>query len=175
MTWYKKILIEKRAEVFLGTAVTLLFSLVTLIYHFATGQSFHWEAIDPIEAPSLFSYSFYSAVTFRTLGALLFTGMFYKFLYAPFKGKCKGAYREYKKIKALIWPILMVIMYYVVDVVIKGLNAIISIFYNLAALTLYLLPPLGITLIIATTFFLVRKNYALQPIPKPSDPLDSPV
>lgn len=170
MTWYKKILIEKRAEVFLGTAVTLLFSLVTLVYHFATGQSFHWEAIDPIEMPGLMPTIVYSALVFVGPGRWLLKMGFYKSLYSSFKGT-KGGWWAYLRAKRKIWVFMMLMMgVVVIPWAVNVLNAILSFFYNVAGLMLYLVPPLGITLIIFATFFLVRKNYALQPIPERSDP-----
>lgn len=72
-------------------------------------------------------------------------------------------WRLYKDTKKFIWGALILFMYFwVVPKVVGLLNAVISFFYNLFGLILYLLPPLGISLIayavIHIAFVLLRKQ-----------------
>lgn len=148
MSWYKKALTNKRREVVSSVVFVVLFGLVITIWHYATGQSFEWHTISPIEEPGLLPRLFYSALVYVTLGAFLYEFGFYKALYALYRGT-RGGYRAYKEMKALIWLGLILGMYFIiVPFVIRLLNAVISFFYNLFALILYLSPPFGIAVLI---------------------------
>ena len=142
----------------LSSAVAIVFFLAILLWDFVTDESFHWESISPIDEPGLMPRLFYSALVFVTLGALLYSVGFYKWLYGLYRGSRRG-WRDYNNMKRAIWAILMLFMFFViVPMVVNMLNATISFFYNVLALMLYLLPPLGMTLIIYAIYYLTRKH-----------------
>lgn len=108
---------------------------------------------------------FYSALVYVTLGWFLFHKLkFWKFLYEPYRGGGRRAYREYEKLKAAIWGFLILLMYFViVPFVVDILNTIISFFFNLYVLLLYLAPPLAISLMICGFgLFIYKKHNALK-------------
>lgn len=159
MTWYKKVLKENKKEVVSSAAFAVVFALATLLWHFALGKSFQWETISPIEAPSLFIRALYSALVFVTFGAFLYWIRFYQFLYHLISDR-----QLYRGIKGLIWGSLILFMYFwVVPAVVDVLNVIISFFYNILNLILYLFPPLGVSLILFSAGYIIfKKYYAIQ-------------
>ena len=169
-TWYKKVLTEKRNEVFLAITLTATFSLAMLLWHYAMGQSFHWEATEPIEQPGLLPRLFYSALVFAGPGRWLFDAGFYKALYSLFKGT-RGGYRAFTRAKADIWHLMILATCFVViPWAVNILNTLLSFTYNIVSLILYLVPPLGVTPILGAGFLLWKKNLALQSAPIPQDP-----
>lgn len=154
MTWYKKVLKENKKEVMSSAAFAVVLALAILLWHFAFGKTFQWESISPIEAPSLFSRLLYSALVFVTFGAFLYWIRFYQLLYHIISDR-----QLYRGIKGLIWGSLILVMYFwVVPTVVEILNAIISFFYNILNLLLYLFPPLGISLIVFSIGYIIFKN-----------------
>ncbi len=118
------------------------------------GKSFTWTDISPIDPPSIFVRIFYSALTFVTLGAFLYKIKFYKGLY-----RILGDWQSFKEAKAIIWVLLMGAMFFViVPLVVDILNGILSIGYNLFALTLYAFPPVGVSVILFTLYFYFKKK-----------------
>ncbi len=162
--WHKKILKVNRKEILTSAIVLIVSTLVTSLWHYFTGKSFVWESISPIEAPSIFSRLFYSALVYSTVGAYLyFCTDFYKWLYEPFRGGGRKDYREYKKLKRAIWGILTLLMcFVVVPFVVNMLNCILSFIYNIYVLALYLFPPLAISLLgyglYRITFYMYKEN-----------------
>lgn len=154
MTWYKDTLQKHKKEILSGSIFTVICAIVFLLWIFAIGRTFSWTDISPIEQPSVFVRLFYSALTFITLGAFLYRVGFYKALY-----QILGDWRSFKEAKAIIWVLLTGIMFFViVPLVVDLLNGIISIVYNLFALALYAFPPVGISLILFTLYFYLKKQ-----------------
>ena len=155
MTWYKKVLKENKKEIASTTAFAVVFALAILLWYFALGKSFQWETISPVEEPSLFNRVLYSALVFITLGAFLYWVKFYQLLYHIISDR-----QLYRGIKGLIWGFLILVMYFwVVPAVVEILNAIISFFYNILNLILYLFPPLGVSLIVSSVGYIIFKKY----------------
>jgi len=160
MSWREKILKKHRKEIVLSAAFVLAFSLATALWHYFTGKSFEWQSISPIEQPGLLPRLFYSALVFAVPGWFLYHKLkFWKFLYAPYRGGGKRAYREYEKLKAAVWGLLILLMYFViVPFVVDILNAIISFFFNLYVLLLYVLPALALSLLVCWVGFVIYKK-----------------
>jgi len=159
MAWYKKVLKENKKEIVSSTAFAVVFALAILLWLFVFGKSFQWEAISPISAPTFFNRLFYSALVFLTFGAFLYWVRFYQFLY-QFIVKGLGDRQLYRGIKGIIWGSLILAMYFwVVPKVVELLNSVISFFYNILNLILYLFPPLGISLIIFSIGYIIYKKY----------------
>ena len=159
MTWYKKVLTEKKKEIISSAAFAVVFALAISLWHYFTGKGFEWQSISPVEAPGLLPRLFYSALVYGTLGAFIFATGFYKFLYSLYRGT-RGGWRRYNKMKDKIWWGLILIMYFVIiPFVVDVLNAIISFFFNIYNLILYLFPPLGISLVVFGGGYVIFKKY----------------
>jgi hypothetical protein len=158
--WFVRVINDKGREVLLSALTFVLFLLIVAIRHYFTGKTFEWESISPIEAPGLLPRMFYSALVFIGPGWFLYHKLkFWKFLYEPYRGGGRAAYREYKKLKAFVWVSLILIMYFIiVPSIVDLLNAIISFFYNLFILVLYLIPPLAITTLLYGIYRIARRN-----------------
>ncbi|HEY4505748.1 MAG TPA: hypothetical protein VJG67_03590 [Candidatus Paceibacterota bacterium] len=155
MSWYKKVLKENKKDIVSSAAFAVVFALAILLWHFALSKSFQWETINPIEAPSIFSRALYSALVFVTFGAFLYWVRFYQFLYHLISDR-----QLYRGIKGLIWGSLILIMYFwIVPTIVELLNAIISFFYNILNLVLYLFPPLGASFIVFSIGYIILKKY----------------
>lgn len=160
MNWREKVLKKHRKEIVLSAAFVLTFSLATALWHYFTGKSFEWQSISPIEQPGLLPRLFYSALVFAVPGWFLYHKLkFWKFLYAPYRGGGRRAYREYEKLKAAVWGLLILLMYFViVPFVVDILNGIISFFFNLFVLLLYVLPALALSLLVCWVGFVIYKK-----------------
>lgn len=165
MTWYERILKKNKKEIILSAVFVFALALITTLWHYFTGKSFEWQNISPIEEPALLPRLFYSALVYVTLGWFLFHKLkFWKFLYEPYRGGGRRAYREYEKLKAAIWGLLILLMYFVIVPFVVGiLNTIISFFFNLYILLLYLAAPLAISLTVCGLgLFVYKKHNALK-------------
>jgi hypothetical protein len=101
------------------------------------GNLFIWHNIVPIDRPDIFFRIIYSALTFVTLGALLYYIGFYQFLSLIFGRNRSG----YKSMKKLIWLGLMWVMYVaIVPAGVNILNSVISFGYNILVLLVYVSP-----------------------------------
>jgi len=149
MKWYKKVLVENKKELVRSAIVSIIVTLAFSLWYFVTGKSFEWKTISPISQPSLLYRQFYSAFVFITIGAFLYYVVkLWKFLYLIFV-KILRSWGLYELIKWALWTSLILITYfYIVPIVVDILNAVISFFYNIAILFLYLFPSLGIFLIV---------------------------
>lgn len=162
MKWYKKVLLENKKTIISSAIFPLIFALVLLVWYFKLGNGFEWRKIEPISAPNLLEgRSFYSALVFRSLGAFLFGLGFYKLLHFL----CVivlSSWRLYKGIKKILWLFLTLIMWDIFPKIIGVLNNILSFIYNILGIILYLLPPLGISLIVSIVIFLLftKLNYS---------------
>jgi hypothetical protein len=158
--WHKRILKEKKKELVSSAILAVVFALATLLWHYFTGKGFAWESISPIEEPGLLPRIFYSALVYATLGAAIYATGFYKFLYSLYRGT-RGGWKAYKKTKERIWVVLILIMFFVIiPTVVYILNAVISFFYNVLNLILFIFPPLGITAILFGGYKLLKKYLA---------------
>jgi len=160
MIWYKKILFKYKKEIISSATFTIIFALSLSLWHYTLGRSFVWQEIDPIPKPNEFVRIIYSALVFVTFGAFLYWVRFYQFLHSIIV-RGLGDWRLYKDIKAIIWISLMLVMYFfVVPKVVDLLNSLISIFYNLLIFILYLMPPLGVSIILIIAIILVINKYS---------------
>lgn len=132
---------------------SIIFIIVLLYWNFVLKQYFNWKNVDIFSKPK--DYAFYSLLTFSTLGAWLYKVGFYKWLYSLF-----GSGKDFKKTKAEIWILLVVIVVYIVSLVVDMLNFIASVFYNAGVFIFYLLPSITTTLILIIIFTLIKKKYA---------------
>jgi len=161
---WQKIALKKHLKEIVSSGTTYaILVLVFLLWRFALGFEFHLQEIEPFQQPSIFVRSFYSLFTFWTLGRLLYFAGFYKLLH-DIVVKAFGAWQLYYGIKGIIWAGLMYISYqYIVPWLFTVLNTGASILYNIAAFVLYVLPPLGITLIAAIIYLLWKTKKAALP------------
>jgi hypothetical protein len=158
MSWYKKVLVKEKNKIVSSAILGVVFALAILLWHFALGKNFQWETITPVPEPDFFVRSLYSALVFVTLGAFLYWIRFYQFLYHVTVGAL-GDWQLFRAIKGIIWGALILIMYFwIVPWVVKMLNVIVSFFFNIINLILYLFPPLGVSLIIVGVGYIILKR-----------------
>ncbi len=145
MTWHKKVLKENRNEIGYSAAFSFIIALGYLLWVYFHGSVFEWRSISPLEQPSLIEREFYSAFVFVTVGAFLYYVVkLWKFLYFVFV-KTLHDRKLYEAVKYVVWTGLILLTYfYIVPIVVDILNAIISFFYNIFNLILYLSPTIGI-------------------------------
>lgn len=156
--WHKKVLLKNTKEVVSSGTTYVILALVLLLWHFALGIKFEWQHIAPLSEPSVFVRTFYSAFTFCTLGLFLYVIRFYKVLH-DIVVKAFGMWELYNLIKAVLWLLLMYISYaYLVPWLFSVLNTSASVLFNVAGLVLYVLPPVGIALILSLLYMLIRKK-----------------
>lgn len=155
MIWYKKVLGEYSRKALVSTGLLVMVLFMMSAYQLINGNQFEWKNIAPVNEPDIFARAVYSALTFVTIGALLYFLRFYQLLSFIF-GQNRRGYRDTKK---LIWTLLLLLMFFVlVPAGVDVLNAVISFLYNIA-LFLYFVSPvalLSILVIIATLVY--RKN-----------------
>lgn len=148
MNWYKKVIKVVAKDQAIIAVYTITVLSATLAWRYGLHHTFEWLNINPISAPELFERVIYSALVFVTLGALLYRVGFYKLLYEIIVNEL-GDRWVYRKVKAIIWGILMLIMYFwIVPAVVDILNFVISLLFNLLNFTIYLFPPVGCAVII---------------------------
>jgi hypothetical protein len=161
MYWHAKNLKKYSKEIFKSSILYLIIAIVLSLWYFFSGYDFNWTQISPLEAPSIFERTFYSALTFLTLGAFLYKIKFYKFLY-----NILGDWRSFKEAKALIWAGLLYLMFFkIVPKFFDILNSIISFGYNLFNLILYIIPPVGISIGLFIIGFYIYKKVKILPGP----------
>lgn len=159
--WHEKVIMsyirKNEASVITGILGLLFCAFVTAqIYIF--NHSFEWVSIEPL-SPLPWIRILFSATTFVTIGTVLFALRFYQLLSFIFH-KILHDHGGYVKAKAAIWLSLnLFICFYVQPIVIKFLNEIISFFYNLITLFLYVSPALGGTIVCLIAYLLVRKFF----------------
>jgi hypothetical protein len=148
MHWYKKVIKENKTKIYYSALYIIVSSLAVLLWYFALGKSYNWQEIEPLSAPSLLYRMFYSALVFVTFGAFLYKIKFYQNLHYLFVRSLRKR-RLYKDIKKIIWWSLIGLMYVIVVKIFDFINAIVSFLYNILGIILYLLPPLGVSLILS--------------------------
>lgn len=156
MQWQKAIPLAFVRENIQKVYFTLLFFLVSILWYFFLEKPFEWQEIEVINPPE-WQRILYSALTFVSLGAVLYWIKFYKLLHFLFIETLKD-FKAYKEIKGIIWGGLLLLMYFkIVPWCVGVINEVISFLYNITAFILYLFPPLGISLILFGGFVWVRK------------------
>ncbi len=147
IAWNKKALKEHRKEIIYSAASSFVISLGYLIWSHFQGSVFMWQSISPIEQPSILVRVFYSALAFAVPGYLLYVAGFYKFLHNVIVRGLRDR-QLYRGIKGVIWMGLIFLMYEVFGVIVSIANVVISFFYNIFNLVLYISPGIGIFLIL---------------------------
>ena len=156
--WYKKVLLKNARETVSSGTTYVILAFVLLLWYFALGLKFQWQSISPLSTPSIFVRAFYSAFTFCTLGLFLYVIGFYKVLH-DIVVKVFGMWGLYNFIKAVLWLFLMYISYaYLVPWLFNVLNTSASILFNIANFVLYVLPPIGISLILVVIYILLKRK-----------------
>ena len=146
-SWYKKVLKENQIEIYYSAVFSFVVSLGYLVWSHFQGSVLMWQSISPIEQPSILIRVFYSALAFAVLGYLLYVVGFYKFLHNVIVRGLRDR-QLYRGIKGVIWIGLIFLMYEVFGVIVSIANAVISLFYNIFNLVLYISPGIGIFLIL---------------------------
>jgi hypothetical protein len=147
MNWYQKALQKNKKDITYSAAFSFVVSLGYLIWSHFQGSVFIWQSISPIEQPSILVRAFYSALAFAIPGYLLYIAGFYKFLHNAIVRGLRD-WQLYRGIKAIIWLGLIFLMYEVFGVIVTIVNAVLSFFYNIFNLILYISPGIGIFLIL---------------------------
>ncbi|MBM3210450.1 hypothetical protein FJZ39_03890 [Candidatus Saccharibacteria bacterium] len=157
--WFEHVLSEYSRSTVVAVSAILAVLLMLSLVQFVKGGAFVWNDIALIDQPDILSRTFYSALTFVSIGAILYQLQFYRFLSWIF-GSDRSSYKEAKRI---IWVGLILIMYwYIVPVIVDLLNSTVSFAYNVSLLVLYLSPVLFIGVaglfIVATVYRVKLKN-----------------
>lgn len=153
MSWQSKALKHNLKEVFSSAYLYVLSFAFVSIWYFYLDRPFVWEWIEPIDAPSFFERAFYSALVFIGPGYLLYKTKVYLILYQLFD------FRTFKEIKSAIWGVLILAMYFwIIPKFVDLLNAIISIFFNLYKLVLYVAPSFAVASLVMIIYLHFRKK-----------------
>lgn len=154
--WY-----YRRVQEYVRKDVCTIFAVISVqlamaVWQLMQGSVFEWRNIQPIGQPDIFIRLLYSALTFGSLGAILYALRFYQFLSWIFGRDRKG----YRDAKGKIWVGLILAMYFVVvPVVVDVMNAVVSFFYNVTLLALYVSPILFIISLTAVVLTACLKAY----------------
>lgn len=157
ITWYNKAIIDTiKKELTMSTVLVLCFTILfTILRSYIFDDSFTWEWIEPIEF-SLFTRIFYSALTYVTIGKILYDLYFYKILY-----QISGDYRSFKELKRIIWFGLMFFTWkYTLPLFEKVANFILSIGYNVFKFLLFFAPIVIISFLVIYLVIYLKKNYS---------------
>lgn len=154
MKWHEKILKENFKEIAASVSSLLALGLAYSVSHFLLGREFEWVLIEPIDLPTIPVRIFYSALTFITLGRLLYVVGFYKGLHDVVV-KAFDAWDAYKKIKSTVWVLLMLLVYIILPKIVDALNAILSFCYNVIRLIMYWHPVIGLAAAVFVAVFLL--------------------
>ena len=154
--WYKEVLKKYIGKIISSAMTYIVLVFIFLLWHFILGIKFQWQDITTLSQPTIFVRSFYSAFVFGTIGAFLYFIHFYELLKYIVVKKFR-LLELYKIIKAVLWAYLIYISYmYIVPGIFKILNIGMSFLFNIANLVLYLLPPIGIALVIV--YLMIKNN-----------------
>jgi hypothetical protein len=154
--WYKIILMQASRKEMAIVALVLVILTAMSVARLFLGESFVWQDIAPIGTPDFWHRAFWSALTFMTLGAILYAIRFYQVL-----SWMLGSDREgYRQMKGTIWLGLMFLNYQILPVIVDCMNTIISIAYNSFMLAIYSAPMLlaGLMLGILIGLLMERKQ-----------------
>lgn len=160
-TWFERTIVDyirlNEPKVLSGALVLVFCSFISAQI-FLFNNTFIWTHIEPL-SPLPWIRILFSAITFVTIGAVLFALRFYQLLSFIFHTILHD-HEGYVAAKAIIWFALNYFIYfYVQPIVIKFLNEIISFIYNFITLLLYVSPALGGTTLFSIAYFLIRKLF----------------
>lgn len=160
MNEYKKIFQKNKKEIIHSAVISLVIVIGFSLWYFITGKSFEWHLISPISQPGLLSREVLSYIAFGTIGAFLY---YVVRLWQILKFICKDIFNSwplYNSVKKIVWIILLFFtQFYLVPTAVNWSNHIISFFYNIWFLILYICPLLG-TLIFSflVAIFFLKKS-----------------
>lgn len=154
MKWYQERLKENGRKIFVSAITLTVFVVSTLLWSYFSGESFVWTKYEPLSYPTIGSVGFYSALAFRTLGAVLFSGGFYLFLY-----KISGSRREFNRNKRDVWKMVVIATFGLTVLVFWIINSVLSVIFNLIMFIVFLLPPVLITFGLIVSGYLVFKKF----------------
>lgn len=138
----------------MAASLAVMVLLSVSIFQLASGEVFEWKDIAPIEAPDLWARIIYSALTYVSLGALLYHAKFYMLLSALF-GRDRRGYRE---AKSRVWGLLMLVMFFfVVPFGVDIANNVVSFAYNIAVFLLYVSPAVTLLFLIVIVIAVLRR------------------
>lgn len=160
--WYWREISKNFKKSFLSVSLYILFLALLAAWKFLIGQDFVWQSISPMPEPNIFIRILYSAITFISLGAILYSLGFYKALHNVCV-KILGDWQLYKGIKKIVWIFLMALMFfYIVPFIVFILNSIISFFFNILIFILYLFPPFGFAVLIYFTSLMIYNKDVMK-------------
>lgn len=154
--WYSRVLreyIQTNAGQLTITALVLLIAAIAgqLLYF---GHGFEWTTVTPF-SPLPWMRNVFSAITFLTLGWLLYHALFYKSLYFVMVRVMRLSYRDYVAVKEGVWACLMYASYKLQIIVVHWLNEVASFAYNGVLFIVSLWPSFGIALLAVALLVLV--------------------
>jgi len=153
MNRYYNFFQENKREIIRSAIISLVITIAFSLWYFITGKSFEWHPITPISQPDLLSREVLSYIAFATIGAFLY---YVVRLWQILKFICKdilNSWPLYNLVKKIVWIILLVFtQFYLVPTAVNWSNHIISFFYNIWFLILYVYPIVGILIL---SFFIV--------------------
>lgn len=156
LSWYREILKSYSRKTIVSVGLVLVLLLGAALFQLYRGATFEWSSIEPIKQPDVMNRLLYSALTFISIGAVLYWLRFYKFLSWVFVSDRRG-YREAKRV---VWVGLMLLMYlYITPATVDLLNACVSFAYNILLLILYMSPLLFVAagaIAMSVTFIIYR-------------------
>lgn len=154
VSWHSKIIADYSRKSVVSLILTLTILFVMAVVQLMHGEAFEWKNIAPLDTPDIWVRFLYSALTFVTIGALLYYVRFYQLLSMLFGSNRRG-YRDTKK---LIWTGLILLMFFVViPAGVDAMNAIISFLYNILILLVYI-SPFGFVLVVGVATAIVVKD-----------------
>lgn len=166
-SWYKAVLIRTSRKEITVVGLVLAILIVMSVTRLFLGESFVWKDIAPISTPDLWNRIFWSALTFATLGAILYHLRFYLALSWLF-GSDRGGYRQ---AKGLIWMVLILFNYHIFPVVVDIMNTIISVAYNSLVFAVYSAPVLLAGLVLGVLFGLLTERKQISELIRTKDPV----
>ena len=144
MSWHKDILQSSLRKELIAAGSILIILLILSAVQFFRGEPFSWQNITIFSTPDFWQRAFWSALTFATLGWVLYKIYFYKILSWIF-GNDRT---EYQQVKKIVWLGLMYVNYQIFPTIIDILNGTVSILFNIILLSAYLAPALLTSLIL---------------------------
>ncbi len=157
--WYKKAFTEYKQEVIKAVVTALAGAFIFSLFYFFLGKGFEWREIH-LSTPTL-TLRILSGLVFDSLGYILYELKFYYALYMVMVVALRMKKADYNAVKKIIWYGLMFIMgFYIVPWFMDALSFVLTIFFNIAMLIVYIAPPIGIFIVIflPVFYFLKAKN-----------------
>lgn len=162
MSWYKDVLWQNCRKELTLVGILFIILLTLSVVQLIHGNSFTWQEVKPFGVPNFWARAFWSALTFVTLGALLYRLYFYKVLWWIF-GRDKSTH---KKIKYYIWAGLMYINYQMFPVVVDSLNLISTLVFNFIVFVMYTSPLLLLGLVAGIVLGIIMERGTIMEFAK---------